>query len=64
MLPNEICEVFLQSSKQNKLVIVQGVAAEKKRSTRDIKVNKLVKNGDASRKFPEGGRRLEKSPLV
>jgi hypothetical protein len=46
------------------LVIVQGVAAEKKRSTRDIKVNKLVKNGDASRKFPEGGRRLEKSPLV
>ena len=46
------------------LVIVQGVAAEKKRSNRDIKVNKLVKNADKSRQFPEPPRRLEKSPLV
>jgi len=46
------------------LMIVQGVAAEKQRSTRDIKVNKLVKNEDLSRKFPEAGRRLQKSPLV
>lgn len=46
------------------LMITQGVAAEKQRSKRDVKVNKLVKNDDKSRKFPQDGRRLEKSPLV
>jgi len=46
------------------LVVVQGVAAEKKRSNRDIKVNKVIHNPDASRKFPEPNRRLAASPLV
>jgi hypothetical protein len=46
------------------LLIVQGVAAENKRGNRDIKVNKLVKNKDIARKFPEDGRRLETSPMV
>lgn len=46
------------------LMVVQGAAAEHQRSKRDIKVNKLVKNEDKSRKFPQNGRRLEKSPMV
>jgi len=46
------------------LLIVQSVAAEKHRSVRDIKVNKVIKNGDKSRAFPEPNRRLEKSPLI
>jgi len=46
------------------LVVVQGVAAEKKRSNRDIKVNKVIHNPDASRKFPEPNRRLTLSPLI
>lgn len=56
--------IFKAAESFKNLVIVQGVAAEKKRGVRDVKVNDLVKNHDPSRKFPLGARRLEKSPLV
>lgn len=56
--------VFTAIESFKSLIIVQAAAAENHRSKRDIKVNKLIKNNDLSRKFPEDGRRFEASPLV
>lgn len=56
--------IFSAVESYKNLMVVQGVAAEKQRSNRDIRVNKLVKNTDRSRKFPQNNRRLEKSPMV
>jgi len=46
------------------LIVVQAVAAEKKRNANTQKENKIKKNNTKERKYPIGNRRLNPSPLA